>query len=204
MHAVGGVLIPPHEDRVPCRPCRRGTGSDTVLLHTGSVGLLLDWQVVNVLLSVRRDAAARRFVTRALRTLKVTPSVAVTDAAPAYPGIADHGARRGHRPLRDPGVPESAGHPAAGQPSGGGGVDGVGPGSAAQYRPPALAASGGAAGTDSAAEADEAPADVAVGPPALSAALPHAVRPMPARQIAPSLIAARLIGAWRAGANASE
>jgi transposase-like protein len=39
-------------------------------------------QVIDVLLSARRDAAAaRRFFVRALRTLKVTPSEVVTDAA---------------------------------------------------------------------------------------------------------------------------
>ena len=47
-------------------------------------------QVIDVLLSARRDAAAaRRFFTRALRTLKVTPSEVVTDAAPVYPGVLD-------------------------------------------------------------------------------------------------------------------
>jgi IS6 family transposase len=47
-------------------------------------------QVIDVLLSARRDAAAtRRFFARALRTLKVTPSEMVTDAAPAYPGVLD-------------------------------------------------------------------------------------------------------------------
>jgi transposase-like protein len=41
-----------------------------------------------VLLTVRRDAvAARRFFTRALRTLKVMPSEVVADAAPVYPGV---------------------------------------------------------------------------------------------------------------------
>lgn len=45
-------------------------------------------QVIDVLLSTRRDAAAaRRFFTRALRTLKVTPSEVVTDAAPVYPAV---------------------------------------------------------------------------------------------------------------------
>jgi transposase-like protein len=44
--------------------------------------------VIDVLLSTRRDAAAaRRFFTRALRTLKVIPSEVVTDAAPVYPGV---------------------------------------------------------------------------------------------------------------------
>jgi transposase-like protein len=43
-----------------------------------------------VLLTVHRDAAAaRRFFTRALRTLKVTPTEVVTDAAPVYPGVLD-------------------------------------------------------------------------------------------------------------------
>ncbi|MFI7437304.1 IS6 family transposase [Micromonospora haikouensis] len=42
-------------------------------------------QVIDVLVSARRDAAAaRRFLHRALTTLKVTPSEVVTDAAPAY------------------------------------------------------------------------------------------------------------------------
>jgi hypothetical protein len=43
-----------------------------------------------VLVSARRDAAAaRRFVTRALRMLTVIPSEVVTDAAPVYPGVLD-------------------------------------------------------------------------------------------------------------------
>ena len=47
-------------------------------------------QVIDVLLSTRRDAAAaRRFLTRALRTLKVIPSEVVTDAAPVYPAVLD-------------------------------------------------------------------------------------------------------------------
>jgi transposase-like protein len=47
-------------------------------------------QVIDVLLSARRDAAAaRRFFDRALRTLKVTPSAVVTDAAPVYPAVLD-------------------------------------------------------------------------------------------------------------------
>jgi transposase-like protein len=45
-------------------------------------------QVIDVLLSARRDAAAaRRFFARVLRTLKVTPSEVVTDAAPVYPAV---------------------------------------------------------------------------------------------------------------------
>jgi transposase-like protein len=47
-------------------------------------------QVIDVLLTARRDAAAaRRFFTRAPRTLKVIPSEVVTDAAPVYPAVLD-------------------------------------------------------------------------------------------------------------------
>jgi transposase-like protein len=47
-------------------------------------------QVIDVLVSARRDAdAARRFFRRALRMLKVVPSVVVTDAAAVYPGVLD-------------------------------------------------------------------------------------------------------------------
>jgi len=47
-------------------------------------------QVIDVLLSARRDAAAaRRFFTRALCTLRVIPMEVVTDAAPVYPGVLD-------------------------------------------------------------------------------------------------------------------
>ncbi len=47
-------------------------------------------QVIDVLVSARRDAAAaRRFFRRALVTLKVTPTEVVTDAAAVYPGVLD-------------------------------------------------------------------------------------------------------------------
>jgi transposase-like protein len=47
-------------------------------------------QVIDVLLSTQRDAAAaRRFFTRALRTLKVIPSEVVTDAASVYPAVLE-------------------------------------------------------------------------------------------------------------------
>jgi transposase-like protein len=47
-------------------------------------------QVIDVLLSARRDAvAACRFLVRARRTLKVTPSEVVTGAAPIYPAVLD-------------------------------------------------------------------------------------------------------------------
>jgi transposase, IS6 family len=47
-------------------------------------------QVIDVLVSARRDAdAARRFFRRTLSTLKVTPSEVVTDAAAIYPGVLD-------------------------------------------------------------------------------------------------------------------
>ena len=47
-------------------------------------------QVIDVLVSARRDAdAARRFLRRALTTLKVTPTEVVTDAAAVYPPVLD-------------------------------------------------------------------------------------------------------------------
>ena len=47
-------------------------------------------QVIDILVSKRRDAAAaRRFFTRAMATLKVTPTEVVTDAAPVYPQVLD-------------------------------------------------------------------------------------------------------------------
>jgi transposase-like protein len=47
-------------------------------------------QVIDVLVAPRRDAAAaRRFFSRALATLKVTPSEVVTDAAAIYPAVLD-------------------------------------------------------------------------------------------------------------------
>jgi len=47
-------------------------------------------QVIDVLVSARRDAAAaRRFFRRARSALRVTPSEVVTDAAPVYPAVLD-------------------------------------------------------------------------------------------------------------------
>src|SRR4029453_11015188 len=47
-------------------------------------------QVIDVLVSVRRDTdAARRFFRRALSTLKVKPAEVITDAAPVYPAVLD-------------------------------------------------------------------------------------------------------------------
>jgi transposase-like protein len=44
-------------------------------------------QLIDILVAKRRDSdAARRFFSRALSTLKVTPTEVVTDAAPVYPG----------------------------------------------------------------------------------------------------------------------
>jgi hypothetical protein len=49
-----------------------------------------DGQVIDVLVSARRDAdAARRFFRRALTMLKVTPVEVVTDAAAVYPRVLD-------------------------------------------------------------------------------------------------------------------
>ncbi|MBM0224678.1 DDE-type integrase/transposase/recombinase [Micromonospora sp. ATA51] len=47
-------------------------------------------QVIDVLVSARRDAAAaRRFFRRVLATVKVTPSEVITDAAAIHPGVLD-------------------------------------------------------------------------------------------------------------------
>jgi transposase-like protein len=47
-------------------------------------------QVIDVMISARRDAeAARRFFQRALATLKVVPVEVVTDGAPVYPAVLD-------------------------------------------------------------------------------------------------------------------
>jgi transposase-like protein len=47
-------------------------------------------QVIDVLVSARRDAdAARRFFRRAFSALKVTPREVVTDAAAVYPAVLD-------------------------------------------------------------------------------------------------------------------
>ena len=49
-----------------------------------------DGQIIDVLVSIRRDAeAARRFFRRALAVLKVTPVEVVTDAAAVYPRVLD-------------------------------------------------------------------------------------------------------------------
>jgi len=49
-----------------------------------------DGQVIDVLVSARRDAAAaRQFFRRAMATLKVRPTEVVTDAAPVYPAVLD-------------------------------------------------------------------------------------------------------------------
>ncbi|MCP2323523.1 transposase-like protein [Hamadaea flava] len=47
-------------------------------------------QIIDVLVSDRRDAAAaRKFFHRALSTLKVTPTEVVTDAAAVYPAVLE-------------------------------------------------------------------------------------------------------------------
>jgi transposase-like protein len=57
--------------------------------------------VVDGLVPARRDAAAaHRFSTRALRTLKVRPTEVVTDAAPVYPGVLDELIPSGVAPRR--------------------------------------------------------------------------------------------------------
>jgi transposase-like protein len=47
-------------------------------------------QVIDVLVSARRDAmAARRFVAQAISATEVTPMEVTTDQAPAYPAVLD-------------------------------------------------------------------------------------------------------------------
>ena len=47
-------------------------------------------QVIDVLVSTRRDAAAAgRFFTGALRMVRAIPSEVVTDAAPVYPAVLE-------------------------------------------------------------------------------------------------------------------
>jgi transposase, IS6 family len=47
-------------------------------------------QVIDVLVSARRDAAAaRRFFRQAMATLKVRPAEVITDAAPVYPAVLE-------------------------------------------------------------------------------------------------------------------
>ncbi|MGI5242113.1 IS6 family transposase [Dactylosporangium sp. CA-139066] len=49
-----------------------------------------DGQVIDVLVSAHRDAAAaRRFFRRAMATLQVRPTEVITDAAPVYPAVLD-------------------------------------------------------------------------------------------------------------------
>jgi transposase-like protein len=49
-----------------------------------------DGQVIDVLVSTRRDAAtARRFLQRALTMLRVSPSKVLTDAASIYPAVPE-------------------------------------------------------------------------------------------------------------------
>jgi len=55
-----------------------------------SVPFLVSSSIIDVLLTIRRDAAAaRRFFARALGTLKVIPREVVTDAAPVHPAVLD-------------------------------------------------------------------------------------------------------------------
>jgi transposase-like protein len=75
------------------RPCRHAVGDrwqvdETYVKVAGQwryVRRAIDQfgQVIDVFMSTRRDAAARRFFKRAIRTTKVTPIEVVTDRAPA-------------------------------------------------------------------------------------------------------------------------
>ncbi|MET7422483.1 IS6 family transposase [Dactylosporangium sp. NPDC005555] len=49
-----------------------------------------DGQIIDVLVSVRRDAtAARRYFRRVMAMLKVRPAEVITDASPVYPAVLD-------------------------------------------------------------------------------------------------------------------
>jgi IS6 family transposase len=80
------------------RPCRHAPGERWFVDET-YVKVAGNWtylyravdqygQVINVLLSVRRDLAARRFFSRALRAGTV-PAEVTTDRAPVYPRVPD-------------------------------------------------------------------------------------------------------------------
>ena len=82
------------------RPCRHVAGDrwfvDETYLKVAGVWRYVyraidqHGQVIDVLLTIRRDAAAaRRFFARALGTLKVIPREVVTDAAPVHPAVLD-------------------------------------------------------------------------------------------------------------------
>jgi transposase-like protein len=82
------------------RPCRHTVGSrwwvDETYVKVASrwryVYRAVDQsgQVIDVLVSSRRDAkAARRFFQRAISTTKITPVEVVTDHAPVYPGVLE-------------------------------------------------------------------------------------------------------------------
>jgi transposase, IS6 family len=96
---TGGCSGSPPEFIEAARPCRHVPGDrwfvdETYLKIAGTWAYLYrvvdqHGQVIDVLLSTRRDlAAAWRFFTRALRTGTV-PAEVITDRAPAYPRVLD-------------------------------------------------------------------------------------------------------------------
>jgi transposase-like protein len=82
------------------RPCRHRVG-DRWQVDETYVKVASRWryvyraidqfgQVIDVLVSARRDAtAARRFFQQAMSKTKVTPAAVTTDQAPVYPGVLD-------------------------------------------------------------------------------------------------------------------
>ncbi len=82
------------------RPCRHAVGSrwwvdETYVKVPGRWRCVYragdqPGQVIDVLVSLRRDArAARRFFQRAISTTRITPVEVVTDHAPAHPGVLE-------------------------------------------------------------------------------------------------------------------
>jgi len=90
------------------RPCRHGVGDRwqvdetyvKVAGHWRYVSRAVDQfgQIIDVLVSARRDAmAARRFFAQAISATKVTPMEVTTDQAPAYPAVLDELPAAWHR-----------------------------------------------------------------------------------------------------------
>jgi IS6 family transposase len=110
--STGGYSVFTPEFIEAARPCRHAPGdrwfaNETYLKIAGTWTYLYravdqHGQVIDVLLSARRDlAAARRFFARALRAGTV-PVEVTTDRAPVYPRVLDELVRPAEHPERAP------------------------------------------------------------------------------------------------------